>query len=69
MVVSSVYVRDAKSIEDYVARMNETFAARGLAAGVNLVGMSYGAWQRQAIFHQMTEGHSHFSLFARVRGR
>jgi pimeloyl-ACP methyl ester carboxylesterase len=40
----SVYVRDAKTVDDYVAWMDETFAALGLTDGLNLVGMSYGAW-------------------------
>jgi pimeloyl-ACP methyl ester carboxylesterase len=40
----SVYVRDAKNIDDYAAWMDETFTALGLGSKVNVVGMSYGAW-------------------------
>lgn len=40
----SVYVRDARNVADYVTWMDETFTALGLTAGINLVGMSYGAW-------------------------
>jgi len=40
----SVYTRDARSIDDYVAWMDEALTALGLSTGINLVGMSYGAW-------------------------
>ncbi|HOX45551.1 MAG TPA: alpha/beta hydrolase [Myxococcota bacterium] len=40
----SVYARDASSVDDYVAWLDETLSALGLAGGIDLVGMSYGAW-------------------------
>jgi pimeloyl-ACP methyl ester carboxylesterase len=40
----STYIRDVRTIDDYISWMDETFTMLGLRDNINIVGMSYGAW-------------------------